>query len=348
MIELEHISKVYPSKHGDIGALSDINLQIPEATIAGIIGSSGAGKSTLLRCINLLERPSQGRVLVAEQDLLQLGSSELRQVRQNIGMIFQHFNLLSCKTIFDNIALPLKLQKSSEIQQKVTDLLKLVGLSDKAQVYPRQLSGGQKQRVAIARALASNPKILLCDEATSALDPATTADILQLLKTINKKLGITIVLITHEISVIKNICQQVTVLDHGKVVEHGSVLDLINKPQSLAAKQFLQQDQLSLPDQIAKNIVSEAAPELSALIRISFVGKDAEEPVIASVIQELKVKLNILQAQLEYVDGQAVGMMLLELVSQQHLLPQLLQYLENKGLQTEVIGYVPTTITVSA
>ena len=241
MIELNHITKHFNHKNRQVVALDDVSLTVPEGRIFGVIGASGAGKSTLIRCVNLLERPSSGTVTVDGKALMKLSPSELARERRHIGMIFQHFNLLSSRTVFQNIAFPLELdgQSKQEISKRVYELLALVGLEDKAQDYPARLSGGQKQRVAIARTLASNPRVLLCDEATSALDPATTKSILALLKDINRRLNITILLITHEMRVVKNICDEVAVISSGKLIEQGPVNEVFSNPKHELTKEFI-------------------------------------------------------------------------------------------------------------
>ena len=241
MIQLSHIEKIYDSPSGPVRALKDISLHKEKGDIYGIIGLSGAGKSTLVRCINLLERPTKGTVVVDGQEITAMSDSQLRAARKNIGMIFQHFNLLSSATVYENVAFPLELAKTNKdvIQKKVTELLELVGLADKADQYPSQLSGGQKQRVGIARALASDPKVLLCDEATSALDPQTTKSILELIKDINAKLKLTVVVITHEMQVIKEICDKVAVIQNGLIAENGPVLDVFINPQQPITKEFI-------------------------------------------------------------------------------------------------------------
>ncbi len=241
MIELKKVTKRFYQKGKEIIALSEVSLLVPKGKIFGVIGASGAGKSTLIRCVNLLERPTSGSVIVDGKDLMALSSSALATERRHIGMIFQHFNLLSLRTVFDNVAFPLELEGRSkqEIKDRVSELLKLVGLEDKAAVYPENLSGGQKQRVAIARALATNPKVLLCDEATSALDPATTKSILLLLKDINQRLNITILLITHEMRVVRNICDEVAVINSGQLIEQGPVEEVFTSPKNELTKEFI-------------------------------------------------------------------------------------------------------------
>jgi D-methionine transport system ATP-binding protein len=241
MIELVDVSKTFLSGNVSVHAVKDVSFTIHQSEIFGVIGYSGAGKSTLVRCLNLLERPTKGQVLIGGVDILKLGERELRRYRQKIGMIFQQFNLLASRTVFENVAFPLKYRKikKKEIQEKVLSLLDLVGISDKVHAYPSQLSGGQKQRVAIARALASDPNILLCDEATSALDPQTTKSILKLLKDVNRKLGITIVIITHEMNVIKEICDRVAVMEDGNVVELNEVISIFSNPHAQITKDFI-------------------------------------------------------------------------------------------------------------
>ncbi|MGF7185568.1 D-methionine transport system ATP-binding protein [Desulfitispora alkaliphila] len=241
MIKLEQVSKVYTAKKNTVQALNQVNLSIDKGTIYGIMGLSGAGKSTLIRCINLLEKPNSGRVLIDNCDLTKLDDKALREARKKIGMIFQHFNLLSSRTVYENVAFPLEIAGLSkeEIKTSVDELLSLVGLSEKSSSYPSELSGGQKQRVGIARALANEPKVLLCDEATSALDPETTQSILSLLKDINKKFGLTIVIITHEMHVIKDICDRVAIIDNGHIVEEAAVLKVFTEPQTEVAKKFV-------------------------------------------------------------------------------------------------------------
>ena len=241
MIKLKQVSKTFDTKSGNLHAVKDVNLEIQDGEIFGIIGFSGAGKSTLVRCINLLERPTQGRVLIDEVDLMDLDEKKLREVRKKIGMIFQHFNLMRSRTVHQNIEFPLKKTKltKNEREEKIASLLELVGLTDKRDAYPSQLSGGQKQRVAIARALANDPKVLLCDEATSALDPQTTQSILKLLKKVNEEMGITIVLITHEMAVVKDICDRVAIMEEGTVVEAGNTVDVFSHPQVRITRDFI-------------------------------------------------------------------------------------------------------------
>ncbi|MBQ9487317.1 MAG: methionine ABC transporter ATP-binding protein, partial [Selenomonadaceae bacterium] len=290
MIKFSQIEKIYDTPSGKIHALKGINLEIAKGEIYGIIGLSGAGKSTLVRCINMLERPTAGSVIVDGQDMMKLSESELREARKNIGMIFQHFNLLSSATVYDNIAFPLTLAgtPSAEIKKKVEPLLELVGLKDKANQYPAQLSGGQKQRVGIARALASDPKILLCDEATSALDPQTTKSILALIKDINKKFSLTVVVITHEMQVIKEICDKVAVISNGVIAEKGSVLDVFTNPQHEITKEFIS---VILSNDLpaafrGSEISSEKVEDSILLVRLIFLGDRADDPVLAEMIRD--------------------------------------------------------------
>ena len=270
MIKLSNITKVFQQGNRTIQALNNVSLHVPAGQIYGVIGASGAGKSTLIRCVNLLERPTQGSVLVGGQELTALSESELTKARRQIGMIFQHFNLLASRTVFGNIALPLELDNTprDEIKRRVTELLDLVGLSEKQDAYPANLSGGQKQRVAIARALASNPKVLLCDEATSALDPATTRSILELLKDINRRLGLTILLITHEMDVVKRICDCVAVISNGELIEQDSVSEVFSHPKTPLAQQFIQSTlHLDIPEDYAERLNAQSDDNRVPLLR---------------------------------------------------------------------------------
>lgn len=347
MIKLTHITKIYNSLVLPTYALRDISLTIKPGEIFGIIGQSGAGKSTLLRCINLLERPNLGQVWIDEQELTTLNAVELRLVRRQIGMIFQQFNLLTAKTVYENIALPLKFAhySPSQIHSAIIPLLELTGLSEKQQAYPAQLSGGQKQRVAIARALASRPKILLCDEATSALDPQTTQTILQLLKDINQRLGITIVLITHQVDVVKNICDRVALLDQGSIIEVADIVSFFTEPKTKLAKKFVN---LSLKHELLpllqNRLSTQKKSNSHAVLRILFQGQAAAEPLIAHVMREMGIHLNILQANIECLKDTILGIMVVEVVGDQAALPQGLDFLTNKGLHVEIIGYVDESI----
>ena len=304
MIELKHITKVFPTADGELTALHDVNITIHDGDVYGIVGMSGAGKSTLVRCINLLERPTSGQVVIDGKDLCVMPAKELIQQRRSISMIFQQFNLLMQRTCLKNICFPMEIAgvKAADAQKKAKELLAIVGLPDKADAYPAQLSGGQKQRIAIARALASDPKILLCDEATSALDPKTTQDILKLVKDINQRLGITVVVITHEMAVVEEICTHVAILDHGVLQESGTVEDIFSNPQTEAGRRLVYPNGVVIDQLPAANV-----------IRIAFNGGSSYEPLIASLAIDCGVKVNILGADTRNIDGKAFGTMLLGL-----------------------------------
>ncbi len=337
-IEVKHLSKTFEQKGITVHALQDINLNIELGDIYGIIGMSGAGKSTLVRCLNYLERPTEGEVLIEGKDMGSLNEKELREQRSDIAMIFQHFNLLMQKSVLDNICFPLQIQgvKKKEARTKARELLKTVGLEEKEKAYPAQLSGGQKQRVAIARALAVNPKILLCDEATSALDPQTTASILALLKQINEQFGITIVIITHQMSVIREICNRVAIIERGALVEDGSVTDIFNHPKSKAAKKLILRDR---PDTEADRKQDALVGQLKSnrKIRIVFSDNSAFEPVIANMILKFETPVNILRADTKNVGGVAKGEMILGLPEDKHLQVDIEQYLTDCGLEIEEV-----------
>ena len=337
-IEVKHLTKTFEQKGIVVEALKDINLNIEAGDIYGIIGMSGAGKSTLVRCLNYLEKPTDGQVIIAGQDLGALSEKELRKQRSDIAMIFQHFNLLMQKNVLDNVCFPLLIQKvnKKEAKERARELLQIVGLSEKEKAYPAQLSGGQKQRVAIARALASNPKILLCDEATSALDPQTTASILDLLKQINKDLGITIVIITHQMAVIREICNRVAIIEHGVLVENGLVEDIFNHPKSQAARELILRD---LPE-LGENVNTPELPEriqTDRKLRIVFSENSAFEPVIANMILKFNTPVNILRADTKNVGGYAKGDMILGLPDDRHLQVDIEAYLKEKGLEIEEV-----------
>ena len=304
MIELKHITKVFPTADGELTALNDVNITIHDGDVYGIVGMSGAGKSTLVRCINLLERPTSGQVVIDGKDLCVMPAKELIQQRRSISMIFQQFNLLMQRTCLKNICFPMEIAgvKAADAQKKAKELLEIVGLPDKADAYPAQLSGGQKQRIAIARALASDPKILLCDEATSALDPKTTQDILKLVKDINQRLGITVVVITHEMAVVEEICTHVAILDHGVLQESGTVEDIFSNPQTEAGRRLVYPNGVVIDQLPAANV-----------IRIAFNGGSSYEPLIASLAIDCGVKVNILGADTRNIDDKAFGTMLLGL-----------------------------------
>ena len=339
-IEVKHLTKTFEQKGLHVEALKDINLTIEAGDIYGIIGMSGAGKSTLVRCLNYLERPTEGQVLIEGKDLGNLSEKELRKQRSDIAMIFQHFNLLMQKNVIDNICFPLQIQGvgKKEAKEKARELLKTVGLEDKEKAYPAQLSGGQKQRVAIARALASNPKILLCDEATSALDPQTTASILELLKHINEEFGITIVIITHQMSVIREICNRVAIIERGALVENGLVEDIFSHPKSRAAKELILRD---LPESEVRTeggvAVQMERIQGDRKLRIVFSGQSAFEPVIANMILKFGTPVNIWRADTKNVGGVAKGEMILGLPDDRHLQVDMEQYLTEHGLAVEEV-----------
>ncbi|WP_318444615.1 methionine ABC transporter ATP-binding protein MetN [Photobacterium leiognathi] len=343
MIEIKQLNKVFYQGDKAINALSDINLTIQQGTIFGVIGSSGAGKSTLIRCINLLERPSNGQVIVDGVDLTALSNQKLTLARRKIGMIFQHFNLLSSRTVFENVALPLELANTDKatIKAKVTDLLALVGLEDKHLSYPSNLSGGQKQRVAIARALASDPKVLLCDEATSALDPATTHSILELLQEINRKLNLTILLITHEMDVVKRICSEVAIIGGGKLVEQGSVGDIFSHPKTELAKDFIRSTlDLSIPADYQARMTPTQIENSFPLIRLEFTGASVDAPLISQVTRKFNLDISILSSDMDYAGGVKFGLMLAEFFGDHTAVNDAVDFLRQNKVNVEVLGYV--------
>lgn len=345
MIQLSHIEKTYDSPSGPVKALKGIDLTIERGEIFGIIGLSGAGKSTLIRCINMLERPTAGKVIVDGQDMTAMSEKELRKARKNIGMIFQHFNLLSSATVYDNIAFPLRLSHTpeEEIKKKVLPLLDLVGLADKAHQYPSQLSGGQKQRVGIARALASEPKVLLCDEATSALDPQTTRSILELIQDINRKLSLTVVVITHEMQVIKDICDKVAVIENGVIAEQGTVLEVFTNPQKPITKDFISVLLSNeLPAAFRGGEVSKTPlPGAYLLLRLTFIGKSADDPVLAGMIRKFpEIEVTMLFGNLDQIKSTPFGRMIIGITGPEARIQEALQYLRQQDLKEEVIGYV--------
>ncbi|WP_104505394.1 methionine ABC transporter ATP-binding protein [Acinetobacter indicus] len=338
MIEFKNISKHYQLKGQTIRALDQVNLQIPDGSIFGIIGYSGAGKSTLIRLINLLERPNEGQVIINNTDFTALSAKALRQERANIGMIFQHFNLLQTKTVAANIEMPMKLLgwSAAEREKRLNELLEFIDLKHKKDAYPDELSGGQKQRVGIARALANHPKILLCDEATSALDPQTTQSVLELLKKINREQSITIVMVTHEMDVIESVCDYVAVMEHGQVIETGSTLDIFSQPQHPTTKNFIQTVlQQQLPVNILNNLENQNQHSIYCL---KFLGKSAQETVIQAVIKQFDLSLNILFANMTEINGAVIGQMFIQLLGDPAIIQQALQFLEQNGVQVEQAG----------
>ncbi|MBV7300124.1 methionine ABC transporter ATP-binding protein MetN [Enterovibrio paralichthyis] len=343
MIEIKQVNKEFKQGAQTIHALRDINLQIPQGRIFGVIGASGAGKSTLIRIVNLLERPTSGQVSVDGVELTALSQSDLTRERQKIGMIFQHFNLLSSRTVFENVSLPLELagKDKQHIQRKVTELLDLVGLNDKHQSYPSNLSGGQKQRVAIARALASEPKVLLCDEATSALDPATTHAILNLLQTINQKLGLTILLITHEMDVVKRICHEVAIIGDGELVEKGPVGDIFAHPKTELARTFIRSTlDLSIPQDYAERLQPQNDGTLPPLVRLEFTGASVDAPLISQASRKFDIDVSILSSDMDYAGGVKFGLMLAEFFGEEENVARALTFLKEHNVNIEVLGYV--------
>lgn len=328
MIRVQDVSKTFAGKDNTVEALKHINLSIGKGEIYGIIGMSGAGKSTLVRCLNFLERPTSGTVYIDGQDLCDLKEAELRRVRRKVAMIFQHFNLLMQRDVLDNVCFPLEIagMKKKAAREKAMAYLEEVGLSEKAHAYPAQLSGGQKQRVAIARALAAQPEILLCDEATSALDPTTTKSILQLLREINEKYGITIVIITHEMAVVQEICTHVAIIDGGELAEQGTVEEVFSAPKTQAAKKlvFLADNKYSIM-------------EGKRCIRIVFDGKSSFEPVIGNMVLECKAPANILLADTKDIGGVAHGQMILQLPEDEELAGRMIAYLKSRELIVEEV-----------
>ena len=330
IIRVENISRTFQAGNGQVEAVKNISFAIEKGEIFGIIGLSGAGKSTLVRCLNLLERPNEGSIFIDGKDMMNLSQAELRRERQDIGMIFQHFNLLMQRNVIDNICFPLEIAGVSrgEAIKRAEELLEIVGLSEKAKAYPAQLSGGQKQRVAIARVLANNPKILLCDEATSALDPQTTKSILKLIKEINRDYGITVILITHEMAVIQEICSRVAVLDHGSMVEEGTVEELFRAPKTEEAKKLILNEFRHI-----KEMRSER------MIRVTFGGSSAFEPFIGNAVLEYKTPLNILYANTKTINGNAEGEMILQLPESQEIADRMIEYFKENNLGVEEVDH---------
>lgn len=339
MIKLNHIHKTFHTKNTQVKALKDINIEINEGDIYGVIGYSGAGKSTLIRIINLLERPDQGTVEVDGVDLTKLSKKELSKVRNNIGMIFQGFNLMNSINVYDNIAAPLKNLKWSkkEIEEKVNSLLALVDLTDKKYAYPNQLSGGQKQRVAIARALSSDPKILLCDEATSALDPNTTKSILELLKEIKQKLNITIVIITHQMEVVKSICNRIAIMEKGEVVESGDIETVFTSPKSQVAKDFVAHS-------LGTTINEKDLDKFKGMVcKFNFYGEIAHEPILSKLEREFGITVNILFGNIEYLYTGIVGSLIVELRGDDKDIQKALDYYQTLHTKVEVIKHATAT-----
>lgn len=341
MIEIRNISKTFHQKKQSFKALDKVSLTIDKGDIVGIIGFSGAGKSTLIRTVNLLERPDEGQIIINGKDFTKLSSKQLAEERKKIGMIFQHFNLLSSRTVFDNVALPLELDHTSkdEIKKKVNELLKIVGLEDKANDYPKSLSGGQKQRVAIARALANDPHLLLCDEATSALDPATTQSILQLLRDINQRLGITILLITHEMEVIKSVCNHVAVIDKGKLLTKGTLSEIISDKENPIIRQFINSDIMTLPQELISRLQKEPQEGLFPLVEIELNENISVEQILSTLYNQYKIPYKLLKADVEYFGNSNFGKLLLQLQGEAEENQQAIYYFNQNKIQNTVKGY---------
>ncbi|MCU9612846.1 methionine ABC transporter ATP-binding protein [Caldibacillus lycopersici] len=339
MISVQNVKKIFQSKSGKITAVDNVNLEINDGEIFGVIGYSGAGKSTLIRMFNGLELPTSGSLNIVGKDIAKIRGAELRKARQEIGMIFQHFNLLWSRTVRENIAFPLEIAKvpRSKRKQRVDELIKLVGLEGREDSYPSQLSGGQKQRVGIARALANNPKVLLCDEATSALDPETTDAILDLLVDINKKLGLTIILITHEMHVIQKICHRVAVMEEGNIVEIGSVLDIFQNPQESITKRFVGQ---VIETEETKETIANLLGKFpqGKIVKLTFIGEAAEQPIITRLIKESNATINILQGNISQTHDGAYGTLFIHLDGTEQEITTAIQFLRNHQVGVEVVA----------
>lgn len=341
LIQLTHVKKTYEGKNGRIDAVNDVSLTVEPGDIYGIVGYSGAGKSTLVRLLNGLELPTAGEVIVNKQNILALKNKELRAFRKNIGMIFQHFNLLWSRTVIENIELPLELAGlgKAERKQKAEDLLQLVGLQGRGNAYPSQLSGGQKQRVGIARALANDPQILLCDEATSALDPQTTEEVLELLQDINQKLGLTIVLITHEMNVVRKICNKVAVMELGKVVEEGLVVDVFRHPQQEVTKRFVQQDfkPREDPEELLEEFIAENPT--GRLVTLTFNEDNANEPVISQAIRQFDIDINVVYGKIRQAKEGSFGSLTVLLSGEDQAVDQAITFFAEQQVGVEVIHH---------
>ncbi|MCE4049476.1 MULTISPECIES: ATP-binding cassette domain-containing protein [Bacillaceae] len=338
MIELKNVYKTFIQKDNEVQALKNINLKVETGDIFGVIGFSGAGKSTLIRLVNLLERPTKGEVIVGGQSLLDLNSKQLRTAKKQIGMVFQHFNLLESKSVFDNIAIPLILQKrkKGEIRKRVMELLEFVGLADKEKAYPNELSGGQKQRVGIARALATNPSVLLCDEATSALDPQTTRSILRLLKRINEEYNITVMIITHEMAVIQEICNKVAVMEQGEIIEQGTVLDVFSNPAHHTTKSFVSTIvQHDLPASMKGKYKNEPG---SRLVKLEFLGSEMAQPFLYELVTRFGVSPRILFANTVEIQEHLISTMTVTLSGEDEQIITALSYLKEQGIQVKEVA----------
>lgn len=333
MIEISNLTKVYRTKKGEVKGVDDVSLTIEKGEIYGIVGYSGAGKSSLLRCINLLEKPTSGEIKVGGVDLQSLRKEELRRARLKIGMIFQHFNIVSQKTVAENVAFSLKASgyPKSKVAARVDELLEMVDLKEKKDVYPNQLSGGQKQRVGIARALANDPNVLLCDEATSALDPTTTNSILKLLEKINRELNITIVLITHEMDVVKDICHRMAIMQDGRVVEEGTVYDIFSNPQEEITKDFISSViSYTIPEKVLKDVKG-------TVVKVLFRGDVAGEGIISKTLKQFQIDGNFLHGSIDYIQSSPLGVFVMELDGEPEEIKKALSYIEQQSAQVEVI-----------
>lgn len=334
MISIKNLTKDFVSGKEEFTAIDNISLDVNKGEIFGIVGLSGAGKSTLVRCINRLEEPTKGKIFIEDRDITTMNKRALRETRKNIGMIFQHFNLLHQKTVFDNIAISLEFAgvEKAKITSRVTELLSYVELSDKRDSYPSQLSGGQKQRVAIARAIANNPKILLSDEATSALDPHTTSTILNLLKRIRNEFGITIIMITHQMEVVKEICDRVAIMEDGKIIETNSVEELFKQPQTKTASKFIN----SLQSNIEEEII-DIEDFNGKIIRLSYLGESAKSPILSNAVKKFAIQVNILSGNINKLQSNNVGHLILEIDGDDEEVSQSIQYLKSHNVNVEVI-----------
>ncbi|AJG99953.1 methionine ABC transporter ATP-binding protein [Clostridium beijerinckii] len=338
MIELKNIQKIFNKKGAKVEALKGVNLQVDKGDIFGVIGFSGAGKSTLIRMVNYLEQPTSGEVIVDNKNLGKLTTKELREVRKQIGMIFQHFNLLESKNVFENVAIPLVLnhRPKDEIESRVNELLEFVGLEDKAKAYPSELSGGQKQRIGIARALATNPLILLCDEATSALDPQTTGSILQLLKKINREYNITILMITHEMAVIREVCNKVAVMENGEIIEQGNLLEVFGNPKEQTTKNFVK---TVVHDEVPQVILDEinSEDENSKVLKLKFIGENSKKAILAEACSEFNVQPNILFANVTELQGNILGNLIVELKGEKEDIENAHKYMKDRKVGVEEV-----------
>lgn len=334
MIKIKNLNKTFTSGDVEFKAMRDINLTIDDGDIYGIIGLSGAGKSTLIRCLNRLEEPTSGSILIDGVDVLSLGKEDLRLFRKKIGMIFQDFNLLKQKTVYENVALPLYLEKldPKKIKEKVDLLLEYVGLTDKKNSYPAELSGGQKQRVAIARAIANDPMVLLSDEATSSLDPQTTVSILDLLKRIQAEFGITIIMITHQMEVVKQICNKVAIMDSGFVVENNTVENVFNNPQTKLAKSFISSVDPSMEEEII-----DPNNFKGTIIRLAYLGESSKDPIVSQMIKSFQIQVSIISGSIDKLQSTSVGHLILELVGEESEIKKSIEFLKSKNVNVEVM-----------